>query len=320
MLDIIIINHNSHEYLYDCLSSIDCNKNGLKTTVSVIDNGSNDRIDFIRNCFPTANIIHHKENLGYSKAINNFLKITYAPYIVLLNPDTFVLSDGFLEVIAAYMEKQPNIGILGPRVLDPDGSIQGSARSFPGWHSLLFGRKSLLTRLLPNCRFTYRNILTNNAPARDSIDVDWISGACMVVRREALRDVGLLDERFFLYWEDVDWCKRMWSAGWKVKYYPLVSLIHYVGGSSESNILHSIIEFHKSAFQYFNKYVFKHRVFIMPLIFAGMLFRFTGIVLLQSIRRSIFRFKKIKSVKNITMKKRLYKFNIAENTSKELPN
>jgi len=132
------------------------------------------------------------------------------------------------------------------------------------------------------------------------MEVDWISGACMVVKREALDDVGLLDERFFLYWEDVDWCKRMWSKGWKVTYFPGATIQHAVGGSSEHNVFRAVFEFHKSAYAYFAKHFQSPRLLIKPLVFAGLSLRFSGILLLQFARRVVLNFKpKSEKVKNV---------------------
>ena len=205
---------------------------------------------------------------------------------MILNPDTIVFED-FFESVIAFMERNPDVGILGPKVINPDHSIQGSARAFPTFHSAFFGRKSLLTRMFPNNRFTSANILSNTSDGKTPMEVDWVSGACMVVKREALDDVGLLDERFFLYWEDVDWCKRMWNKGWKVTYYPRATIQHAVGGSSERNLIRSIFEFHKSAYTYFVKYFKSPKPLIKPLIIAGLSLRFFGILMLQSLRRVV---------------------------------
>jgi GT2 family glycosyltransferase len=124
------------------------------------------------------------------------------------------------------------------------------------------------------------------------MDVDWVCGACMVVRREALDNVGLLDERFFLYWEDADWCNRMWQKDWRVTYCPKVSIKHYAGGSSERNLLQSVFEFHRSAYRYFIKYFKSYFIILKPVVFLGLAFRFLGILILHSVRHSILRLKR----------------------------
>jgi len=104
--------------------------------------------------------------------------------------------------------------------------------------------------------------------------VDWVSGACMVVRKKAIEDVGLMDERFFMYWEDVDWCKRMWYSGWKVVYFPQATIVHYVGGSSDKLIIRSVFEFHKSCYHFFEKYTKFPLSVVSPLVFWGIALRF----------------------------------------------
>jgi len=185
------------------------------------------------------------------------------------------------------MEKNSDVGILAPKVIDPDHCIQGSARAFPTFRSAFFGRKSLLTRMFPNNRFTCANILSSLSDGKTPMEVDWVSGACMVVRREALDDVGLLDEHFFLYWEDVDWCKRMWDKGWKVTYYPQATIQHAVGGSSEHNLIRAIFQFHKSAYTYFVKHFKSPKLLLKALIIAGLSLRFLGILLLQFVGRVV---------------------------------
>jgi len=187
---------------------------------------------------------------------------------MLLNPDSYVM-DGFFETIIHYMENNPKVGIVGPKIFDHDGSIQGSARSFPTPLTALFGRSSLFTRFFPNNPLTRANILTTISDGRTPMKVDWVSGACIIVRRKSVDDIGLMDERFFMYWEDADWCRRMWKKGWMVVYFPQASIIHYVGVSSGQAFLRSIFEFHKSSYRLFNKYTKNSLWFLRPLAIAG---------------------------------------------------
>jgi len=292
MIDLIIVNHNSNEFLHDCLASIKCSCDGLEPNVVVFDNDSKEPVEYLNKTYPDVQVVPSRENIGYSRAINKVLAETGSKYIVLLNPDTIVISDRFFESIAEYMDTNPDVGVLGTCVTDPDGCIQGSARSFPKLHSFLFGRNSLLTRIFPNCRLASANILTKNATREQPFDVDWVSGACMVIRREAITQTGELDERFFLYWEDVDMCKRMWGRGWRVTYWPGVKIMHHVGGSSESKVLRSVFEFHRSAMLYFHKHIRRYRLFLLPPIYAAISLRFIGILFIQVLRRSILNFRK----------------------------
>ena len=299
MIDLIIVNYKSTDFLHTCLSSVYENLNGTKVNVHVFDNGSDDHVDLIKTNFPKISLIKNHRNLGFSSGVNRVLEKTSSPYILILNPDTIVYDD-FFESVVGFMKKNSDVGILGPKVLDKAHCVQGSARAFPTLRSALFGRRSLLTRMFPRNRFTCANILSNLSDGKTPMEVDWVSGACMVVKREALDDVGLLDERFFLYWEDVDWCKRMWNKGWKVTYYPQATIKHAVGGSSEHNVFRSVFEFHKSAYAYFAKHFQSPRLLIKPLVVAGLSLRFCGILLLQSARRVVLNFKpKSEKVKNV---------------------
>jgi len=286
MIDLIIINYKSTDYLQTCLTSIYERLNGFHANVHVVDNGSGDHVYLVKSTYPKTILTIHNNNLGFSKAVNKIIKKTSSPYIVLLNPDTIVF-DNFFEPIISFMQKHPDVGIVGPKVINSDGSIQGSARAFPTFSSALFGRRSLLTKLFPNNRITCTNILSNKSADRTPLEADWVSGACQIIRREAIEDVGLLDERFFLYWEDVDWCKRMWKEGWKVIYLPRAVVQHTVGGSSERNLVRSVFEFHKGAYLIFKKYHKSYRLIWGPMVFFGLFVRFFGILFAQFMRRLI---------------------------------
>jgi len=247
MLDIIIVNYRSTDYLLGCLRSIYNSLQQFPVKIFVQDNASEDGVDRVKAAFPQVILSKNSYNMGFSKAINNALKQSNSPYAVLLNPDSYVM-DGFFEPIVHYMENNPKVGIVGPKIFDHDGSIQGSARSFPTPLTALFGRSSLFTRFFPNNPITRANILTTISDGRTPMKVDWVSGACMIVRRKAVDDIGLMDERFFMFWEDADWCRRMWKKGWMVVYFPQASIIHYVGVSSGQAFLRSIFEFHKSSY------------------------------------------------------------------------
>lgn len=272
-LDIIIINHNSTDYLLDCLRSIYDSFKKITIKIYVEDNASDDHSERIKLKFPKVTFSRNSSNMGFAGAVNRALKKSSAPYVVLLNPDTQITA-GFFKSLLSYMENCTEVGIMGPEILNSDGSIQGSARSFPNLITAFFGRKSLLRRWFPNSRMARQSIRTHIPDGISSMDVDWISGACMVVRRKAIEDVGLMDERFFLYWEDADWCKRMWTAEWKVVYCPMVTVVHYAGGSSVSLPFRSNFEFHKSYYRMYSKYAGFSLKVISPLVFGGLALRF----------------------------------------------
>jgi len=268
LLDIIIVNYNSTDYLLHCLGSVYDSLQDVPAKVIVQDNASKDGVDRVKAEFPQVILSKNRYNIGFSKAINNALKENDSPYIVLLNPDGYVM-DGFFDLILNHMEEDPSVGIVGPKILNHDGSIQGSARSFPTPLTALFGRSSFLSRFFPKNPFTRANILTTRSDGKTPMEVDWVSGACLVARKKAIEDVGLMDERFFMYWEDADWCRRMWKKGWKVVYVPRASVVHYVGASSERAPFRSIFEFHKSSYRLFEKHSKPSLWFLKPLAIFG---------------------------------------------------
>jgi GT2 family glycosyltransferase len=253
MIDIVIVNYKSTYYLLKCLKSVFDSIRDTPVSIFVHDNNSKNGVDRVSTAFPKVHLTKNIFNMGFSKAANKGLKQGTAPYVLILNPDT-IIKDGFFESILQYIENNPDIGIVGPKILNTDGSLQGSARAFPTPCMVFFGRNSFLTRWFPNNWISRKSILSTGSDGVTPMTVDWLSGACMLIRRTAVDEVGLLDEQFFMYWEDVDLCKRMWDNGWKVAYFPQASIVHHVGCSSNKRPLRSIIDFHKSSYKIIRKY------------------------------------------------------------------
>jgi len=282
-IDIIIINYNSTDHLLSCLDSIRCALGVLRAEILVVDNASSDDVERVQVTFPGVQLIKNRTNLGFARAVNQGIQKSSSPCVMILNPDTLMSNDFFSKALE-FIDQHPDVGIMGPKILDPDGSVQGSARSFPTPLTAIFGRTSLLTRLLPKNPISRRNILTAKTDGQTPMPVDWVSGACMLVRRRAIDDVGPMDEHFFMYWEDADWCRRMWDGGWSVVYYPGASLIHHVGTSSRKNFVRSTFEFHRSTFNFYKKYSPRATFLIMlPFLFGGLGLRFL-VVLLKGFR------------------------------------
>jgi len=194
-------------------------------------------------------VIKNRQNEGFGKAANQGIRAGSAPYIALINPDCIVDGEAFREAFN-YLEQNPEVAILGPRILEEDGRVQGSARAFPSISTFFFGRSSILTHMFPKSKSVQRNMpcFALDPKGTRDIQVDWVSGAAMFVRRQALRRVGLFDEHFFMYWEDADLCQRMRRAGWQVIYYPVPRVTHLVGRSSRHHPWRRELNFHKSAF------------------------------------------------------------------------
>jgi GT2 family glycosyltransferase len=284
--DIVIVNYKSTDCLEVCLSSIYRVLGDTKAKIFVEDNGSDSQIDRLKETFPEVFFNKNRINLGFAKAVNQAVRRGRAPYLVLLNPDT-VVGEGFFHQLIAYMEDHSDVGAIGAKVLERDGSTQRSARSFPTPSTALFGRSSFLSKHFPENRFTRKNLLTLESDGMTPMEVDWVSGACMMVRRRVFEEVGPLDEHFFMYWEDADWCKRMWQKGWKVVYLPCASIVHLGGVSSEQQIWKSIIEFHWSSYRFFEKHSRSWSRFLKPLVMGCLFARLVLVVCVTSMSRSM---------------------------------
>jgi GT2 family glycosyltransferase len=198
-----------------------------------------------------ARLIPNPENVGFARACNQGVSASTGEYVVFINPDTLV-ENGFFESLEGLLERSPQTGVAGPKIVDGEGHLQLSARKDLNFVSGLLGRTSLLTRLFPKSPLVRRHF-----PAAGKLTgptaVDWVSGACMVVRRRTLEEIGPLDERFFMYFEDADLCRRARGAGWLVYYLPQVEVLHHTGASS-GNRPRAIWDLHKSAFLYHRKH------------------------------------------------------------------
>lgn len=286
MIDIIIVNYNSTDHLLRCLASLRTALDGrFPARIFVQDNASGDGVERVSCFFPEVKLHINPENIGFGKAVNQALKQGNGECVVLLNPDACV-TDVFFETALAFMERYPRTGIMGPKILDNDGTLQNSARAFPTPLTAFFGRSSFLSRRFPKNPFTCRNLPSLQSDGKTPMKVDWVSGACMVVRRQAIMETGLFDERFFMYWEDADWCRRMWKQGWEVIYYPRTLVYHYVGGSSEKKCFRAALEFHKSAYRLFSKYLPSAFGFFKPLVIGGLAMRLFMVILLQLRKKS----------------------------------
>jgi len=274
LIDIVIVNYKSTDYLLKCLKSVYDVIRDIPVSVFIYDNGSENGVDRVLTEFPKVNLTKNILNIGFSNACNNCIQQGIAPYVLILNPDT-IINDGFFETILQYVKNSSDVGIAGPKVLNADGFLQGSARAFPTLGMIFFGRNSFLTKWFPNNRISRKSILSTKSDGITPMSVDWVSGACMLIKRKAINDVGLLDEQFFMYWEDADLCRRMGENGWKVVYFPKASIVHHVGGSSQKRPLRSIVEFHKSCYKFIKKYN------IVPF------YLFNGVIIFLSLRLSV---------------------------------
>jgi len=222
----------------------------------VVDNASQDGSGAIAQEFaPAVTLVANAANVGFGRAVNQALARARAPFVLVMNPDCR-LRPGAVAALEAELRQHPWCALAGPRILNPDGSVQGSARGDPDMLTGLFGRSAALRRLLPGLPVSKRNVLDEaTREGSPSVVVDWLSGACVLARREALAAIGGFDERYFLYWEDADLCRRLRAAGAHVRYVPSAVAVHRVGHSSRTARVSSLRAFHESAYVYYATHV-----------------------------------------------------------------
>jgi len=232
-LSIVIINYNSRGLLRQCLRSIFSNlkQSQLQYKVVVVDNNSQDSsVDMVREGFPAVRIIPLEKNLGYAKAVNIGIKSIEGRYYLILNMDTTIVQKKAFEHMVEFMDQHPSAGLAGPKLINPNGTTQISCCQFPKFFYPLY-RRTLLNKL-PIAKKAIRDYLMLDWDHKNSRPIDWVIGTGMIVRHKAIKQVGLMDERFFMYFEDVDWCRRFWINNWKIYYISDIEIVHYYSRDS----------------------------------------------------------------------------------------
>jgi GT2 family glycosyltransferase len=234
-LSVIIISFNSRDLLVSCLNALDSAVTGLEHEVVVVDNASTDgSVQAVRSGFPHVKVIANRENLGFARAANQGFRATTGRYVLLLNPDVTVNGDS-VQSMVAFMEGTPDVGLLLPKLLNPDGTLQLSCRTFYNLEVMML-RRTPLGRVFPDSRAVREHLMADWDHA-DTREVDWGLGAAMFIRRVAVKDGAQFDERYFLYFEDVDLCLELKSAGWKVIYFPQAAFVHHHLRQSASGLI-----------------------------------------------------------------------------------
>lgn len=273
LVTVIIVNYNVRELLQQALRSVQRAAAGLQAEIFVVDNDSVDgSVDMLRREFPDVHVIENKQNVGFAAANNQAILASRGKYLLILNPDTIVQEDT-LEALVGFMDEHPKAGAAGCKILNPDGSFaRESRRAFPT-PRVAFYRMTGLSRLFPRSKIFGRYNLSY-LPIDETSEVDALSGSCMMVRRAALlgpwpaapspggfQDAGayhgggLLDEDFFMYGEDLDWCYRIQRAGWKIYYTPATQIIHYKGASTRKSELRYVRLFHGAMLRFADKHL-----------------------------------------------------------------
>ena len=248
----IVISWNAVHHLRHCLASLTAGIPSDDCEIIVVDNASSDGSrEMVTSEFPSARLIRLDDNYGFAKASNAGFRQSSGRYCFLVNSDTTVTSPS-LKQMFDYMDEHPEIGLLGPAIIGPDGTKQRSCMEFPSlWNT--FCRTFALDSLFPGSKIFGGHLMTY-WPHDEIKCVQIINGCFWMLRREAIEQVGLLDETFFIYGEDMDWCKRFHQDGWKVVYFPSAEVVHYGGASSANAPVRFFIEKWKANIIYWNKY------------------------------------------------------------------
>jgi GT2 family glycosyltransferase len=263
---VIIVSWNVRDLLRDCLRSLEVSRPALDLEIVVVDAASQDgTVDMIRAEYPWVVLIPSSENVGFPRGNNLGIAASRGRYILLLNPDTVVLGDALARMVE-HLERHPDVGVLGGQLLNSDGTIQSSRRRFP---SLLTGffESTWLQPFAP--RGLLRAYYALDLPDDRTADVDWVIGACLMVPRQVVNVIGALDEGYFMYSEELDWCRRIKDAGWRVVYLPDAKFVHHYGKSSEQAVTARQINFQRAKLRYYRKYHGRPAVAALRLYLLG---------------------------------------------------
>lgn len=252
LVSVVIVTWNCGKFAAGCLASLDKQRVSFATETIVVDNASLDGTpELITVQFPHVRLIRSDRNLGFAKANNAGIRAARGKYVCLINPDVVVAPE-CLQKMCDYMEQGPSVGLLGPRMIGPDGRVARSTMRFPDlWNALC--RALALDVLFKRSRL-FGGFLMRDFRHDEIRDVDVLNGWFWMVRRTAMDDIGLLDEHLFMYGEDLDWCMRFHQAGWRVVFYSPAEALHYGGGASSNRPIPCYIALQRANLQYWRKH------------------------------------------------------------------
>lgn len=265
-LSIVIVSWNVAPLLRDCLASIARGRGTLDIEVIVVDSNSSDNSpELVAAEFSEVTLVRCDENVGFPRGNNIGIAKAHGRYILLLNPDTLIQGEA-LATMVSYLEAHPDVGVVGPQLHNMDGSVQSSRRRFPNL-TIGFFESTWLQPLAP--RPLLDRYYGLDLPDDQTNDVDWVMGAALMTRQEIVAQVGGLDEAYFMYSEELDWCRRIKDAGWRVVYLPQAKISHYQGKSSEQVVVQRHIYFNQAKLRYFRKYHGRASAAVLRLFLLG---------------------------------------------------
>lgn len=251
-LSVSVISYRTPVLLKQCLEALEAERSSVDLDVTVVDNASGDgSADMVADQFPWARIIRNRRNVGFGAAHNQALRRATGRYWLVLNSDA-APRPGALRVLVDFLEANPRVAVAGPRLRYPDGTVQPSRRRFPTV-ATLFVESTQIQRFIPRNLVLQRYYLADRSDDEPQ-EVDWLVGACLCVRAAAAAEVGLFDESFFMYSEELDWCRRFRAAGWRVAYVPSAEVVHLEGGSSRLDLVARDRMFQASKLRYTAKW------------------------------------------------------------------
>lgn len=273
-LSVVIVNYNTKDLLLQTLESVYRHAGNVQLEVFVVDNASTDGSDLaVASQYPSVKLVRNEVNRGFAFANNQAMRETSGRFVLLLNSDTIVQENTF-RIMIDYMKKNVKVGAAGCKIIQPDGTLDlACRRSFPTPSNALY-QALKLDKLFPKSpRFAAYNMTYLDED--EAHPVDSLVGAFMMVRREVIEEVGMLDEQFFMYGEDLDWCYRIKKTGWEIWYYPKTFIIHYKGASSQKKKWRMIYEFHRAMILYYQKhYAENSNAVLNAMVYLGILTRY----------------------------------------------
>jgi GT2 family glycosyltransferase len=284
-LSICIVTLNTRQYLRDCLDSLAAHPGSLPTEIIVVDNASTDGTQTMLAAeYPHVALIQNEKNEGFARPSNQAMRAATGRYLLLLNPDTLVHA-GALDTLLTFLEQHPHAGIVGPKVLNRDGSLQMACRRGIPRPGAMISYFLKLHRLFPHS-IRFGGYLLNYLDENETHLVDGVSGSCMLVRRSAAEQAGYFDEQFFAYQEDADFCFQVQRLGWQVYYHPAARITHFGGqGGSRAQPYRAIVAWHRSYYLFYRKNLAHHYCFIFNAVYYALM----GVKLLLSLLVNLLR-------------------------------